>query len=373
MAMNGTPARDLRARPTRHVRPERITAARGARSGQVIVVSIDSTVLGPALGGCRIRPYRTWEDGLADAVRLSSAMTEKAALAGLAHGGGKTVVALDEPFERGRTDPRLRDVLADVADAIEEFRGGYVTGPDIGTGPADMDVIGERTAHVLCRTEDAGGSGDSSVATALGVDASIDAICEHRWPGRDRSTLSFAVHGLGHVGELVAGRLAAQGARMVVSDIDDSKRALAHAWGATWLPPEEALVAPVDVLVPCAVGGVITAGNVDVLQARAIVGAANNQLDTDETAWLLHARGIIWAPDTVVSAGGIVSAVSQEREGASIDSALLRVRDIGRRLADILASSTASGEPPLHEAKREVDRLLATRSASATAGPPQVA
>ncbi|MFC5063375.1 Glu/Leu/Phe/Val dehydrogenase dimerization domain-containing protein [Actinomycetospora atypica] len=346
-------------RPGR-ARPERIVAARGARTDQLVAVNVDSTRLGPALGGCRVRHYRTWQDGLADAARLSAAMTGKAALAGLDHGGGKTVVALDGSFARGRADPRWRDLLADVADAVEQFRGGYVTGPDIGTGPADMDVIGERTAHVLCRTEAAGGSGDSSVPTALGVDASIDAVCAHLWPARDFSTLSFAVHGLGHVGELVAARLAAAGARLVVTDLDESRRALAGTWGATWVAPEQALVAPVDVLVPCAVGGILTPRTVGELQARAVVGAANNQLDDDATALLLHARGITWAPDTVVSAGGIVSSVAREREGATVDEARRRVRTIGARLARLLEAATVSGEPPLHEARREVDRLLAT-------------
>lgn len=345
--------------PGGRARPERIVAARGARTDQLVVVSVDSTRLGPALGGCRVRRYRTWQDGVADAVRLSAAMTEKAALAGLGHGGGKTVVALDGSFDRGRADPRWRDLLADVADAVEQFDGGYVTGPDIGTGPADMDVIGERTAHVLCRTEAAGGSGDSSIPTALGVDASIDAVRAHLWPGRDLSTLSFAVHGLGHVGELVAARLAAAGARLVVTDLDDRKRELADAWGATWVAPDEALVAPVDVLVPCAVGGILTASTVGDLQARAVVGAANNQLDDDGTALLLHARGVTWAPDTVVSAGGIVSSVARERDGATVDEARRRVGIIGARLAQLLTASTVSGRPPLHEADREVDRLLA--------------
>jgi glutamate dehydrogenase/leucine dehydrogenase len=327
--------------------PETVIARRGPRSGQMITVSIDSTALGPALGGCRVRRYPRWQDGLADAVRLSAAMTEKAALAGLAHGGGKTVVSLDgSPVTR-------EDLLADVGDLVESFGGGYVTGPDIGTGPADMAAIGRRTPHVLCRPETAGGSGDSSRPTAIGVLAALDAVCAHRWPGRDLSTLTVAVHGLGHVGARVGARLAEAGAALVVSDVDGSKRGLADSWGATWVDPDEALVADADLLLPCATGGILTAGIVPELRCTAIVGAANNQLDGPATADLLHARGILWAPDTVVSAGGIVAAVSLEREGATPSKADDRVRGIQVRLAAILRAAEKAGTTPQREASRQ--------------------
>ncbi|GAA2673696.1 MULTISPECIES: Glu/Leu/Phe/Val dehydrogenase dimerization domain-containing protein [Actinosynnema] len=333
--------------------PERLVVERGRRSGQVIAVSVDSTRLGPALGGCRALAYPAWQDGVADAVRLSAAMTEKAALAGLAHGGGKTVVVLEPGF----TGPRA-DLLADVGDAVEAFGGDYVTGPDVGTGPADMVGIGRRTRHVLCRPEAEGGSGDSSAPTALGVGAAIDAVRARLWPGRELGSLSFAVHGLGHVGSLVARSLAAAGARLVVSDVDTSRRALAESLGADWVSPQEALVADVDVLAPCAVGGVLTAGIVGELRCAAVVGAANNQLDHDGTADLLHARGVLWAPDPVVSGGGVIASVAREREGASAREAQERVRGIGARLGRILDAATASGTTPLHETRRLVRELL---------------
>ncbi|WP_229372788.1 Glu/Leu/Phe/Val dehydrogenase dimerization domain-containing protein [Umezawaea beigongshangensis] len=338
--------------------PEAVRVQRGARTGQMIVVSIDSTRLGPALGGCRIRSYPTWQDGLADALRLSAAMTEKAALAGLAHGGGKTVVALDAGSAAEFTGPRRGELLADVADLVESFDGGYLTGPDVGSAPQDMIEIGRGTSRALCRPESAGGSGDSSGPTATGVIASIDAVREHVLGGRPLESLSFSLLGLGHVGALVGEHLAAAGARLVVTDVDTSRRALAERWGATWNEPDEALTADVDVVVPCAVGGFLTPETVPALRCRAIVGAANNQLDADSTADLLHARGICWAPDTVVSAGGIVSAVSREVHGASPDEADLLVRDIGRRLGEVLAAAASRDVPPLHEARRRVRELL---------------
>jgi leucine dehydrogenase len=338
--------------------PERVLTQQGKRSGQMITVSIHSTRLGPALGGCRITSYRSWQDGCNDAVRLSAAMTEKAALAGLHHGGGKTVVALDEHFVRRRSAADRADLLADIGDVVESFGGSYVTGPDIGSGPEDMTRIGERTAHVLCRPEPAGGSGDSSGPTALGVTTSIEAVCSHVWPGRDLSGLRFGVHGLGHVGAQVAAYLATRGARLVVSDVDGSRRALADSWGATWATPDEVLVADVDVLVPCAVGGILTAQLVGDIRAEVIVGAANNQLDRDSTADVLHEHGIIWCPDVVVSAGGIIGAVGRERDGLSADAAATRVRGIGQRLTRILDAAAAAGTTPLHEARRIVHSLL---------------
>lgn len=343
--------------------PEQVVTRRGRHSGQMITASIHSTRLGPALGGCRIQAYPSWQDGCADAVRLSAAMTEKATLAGLGYGGGKTVVSLDGAFRGPLTGAARAAVLADVGDLVEGFGGAYVTGPDVGSGPADMAVIGERTAHVLCRPEELGGSGDSSRPTALGVAAAIDAVRDHLWPGRDLSDLRFAVHGLGHVGTLVASRLAAAGARLVVSDVDETRRAAATSWDAEWVSPDEAITADVDVVVPCAIGGILTSNTVASLRAAAVVGAANNQIDRTGTADLLHARGIVWCPDTVVSAGGIIAAVARERDGLTAAAADARVRAIGPRLAGILAASAAAGTAPLHEARRLAQARLGGRAA----------
>jgi leucine dehydrogenase len=159
---------------------------------------------------------------------------------------------------------------------------------------------------------------------------------------------------------LVGAQLASTGARLIVTDVDQSRRALARTWGATWADSDEALFAEVDVVVPCAVGGILTPSSVSRLRCRAIVGAANNQLDTDGTADLLFARGICWAPDTVVSAGGIVAAVARELRQAPTEEADRQVRDIGRRLAALLSEATSSGIPPLYEARRRSRQLLAT-------------
>jgi glutamate dehydrogenase/leucine dehydrogenase len=327
-------------RPMEH---ERIVIRRGPRSGRPIIVAVHSTVLGPALGGCRVKEYDTWHDGLADALRLSAAMTAKCAVAGLAHGGGKTVVALP----RGATAGTGRaEMLHDVGDVIEELGGAYATGPDVGTGPADMAVIAERTGHVFCRPEAAGGSGDSSPATATGVLAALRVV------GGD----SFAVIGLGHVGADVAGRLLAAGHRVLVTDVDERKRALLP--GAEWVAPDEILGAAVDVLVPAALGGLLSAATVPRLRCRAVAGPANNQLDEPATAELLHARGIVWAPDHVVSAGGVVFATEVELHGATRAAATARVEAIGATLRTILTRARNEGVTPLRAADALTQSLM---------------
>lgn len=228
-------------------------------------------------------------------MRLAAAMTEKAALAGLAHGGGKTVVALD-PYGAPLTDASRRELLQDIGDVVKSLDGQYWTGPDVGSSPEDMAVISERTEYVFCRPQRLGGSGDSSGPTAAGVLACIRAVREHVLAGQPLTQTFFSIVGLGHVGQLVAEHLASSGARLIVSDIDPRRRELAERWHAGWLEPEEAILAEVDVLVPAAVGGVLTPSTVAALRCRAVVGPANNQLDADSTADLLHARGITWAP-----------------------------------------------------------------------------
>jgi leucine dehydrogenase len=339
--------------------PEAVHAVRGQRTGQMIIVSIDSTRLGPALGGCRIKSYRTWPDGLTDALRLSAAMTEKSAHAGLAHGGGKTVVALEPGTAAEFTGPRRPDLLADIADLIESFDGRYITGPDVGSSPEDMIEIGRGTTRALCRPESAGGSGDSSGPTATGVIASIEAVRRHVFAGKPMEKLTFSLIGLGHVGALIGDHLAAAGARLTVSDIDPSRHALAETWDATWVEVDEALLAEVDIVIPSAVGGILTPDLVPALRCRAIVGPANNQLQGDSVADLLQERGICWAPDTIVSAGGIISSVTRELQQASPEAADRQVRDIGRRIAEILTQAEIHHISPLEETRRRTQELLA--------------
>lgn len=319
---------------------ELVVTQRGPRTGLPITIAVHSSVRGPAAGGCRLKHYPDWRDGVTDALRLSAAMTGKTAIAGLPLGGGKTVVAVPpgHVFDR-------RELLLDVGEAIEFLGGRYATGPDVGTGPDDMAVIGERTAHVFCRPESAGGSGDSSLHTAVGVVAALRAVCEQRFGSPELSGRSFAVLGLGRVGGHLLRLLASEKAQLIAADVED-RRELAAAHGATWVDPQDCLSAEVDVLVPAALGGLLTAQSVPGLRCAAVAGPANNQLDVPETARLLHERGILWAPDVVVSAGGLIHATAVEllRESpARVDA---RLHGIGDTLRGILATAASTGATP---------------------------
>lgn len=314
------------------------------------MIAIHSTALGPAVGGCRFKPYAGLDEAVADALRLSAAMTAKCAVAGLAYGGGKSVIAP----ERALTPSERRDVLLDHADLIAEFGGAYLAGPDIGTGPADMLVFREVSPFAFCTPEPAGGTGSSSGPTAAGVLAALRAV----FGTADMTGRRAVISGYGAVGGHLAAHLRAAGADVVVSDIDPAKRAEAESSGLTWVEPEKALTLTADVVIPAAVGGVLSPSTVARLDTPVVVGPANNQLTGDEVAAELAARGVLWIPDYVASAGGIVYTLSREADGLSHDAALARVEAIERTVADLLAAASAHGTTPLAEASALVERRL---------------
>lgn len=329
---------------------EQVIVQRGRRSGVPIIVALHSTALGQAIGGCRMAHYPDWRDGLTDALRLSAAMSDKCALAGLPNGGGKTVIAL--PLDRTLSDIERQAALHDAGDVIATLNGAYATGPDVGTDPQDMLTIAHSTRHVFCRPLDAGGSGDSSPHTAAGVLAALGAVCAERFGSRELAGRRFAVLGLGRVGENVARLLAAARGKLIVSDIDDSKRTLAGELGATWVAPNDCLEADVDVLVPAALGGLLSPATVPRLRCVAIAGPANNQLDGPATAELLHQRGILWAPDFIVSAGGIIHATAVELHHETSARAAARVAGIADTLTEVLRAARRCAITPESAARR---------------------
>jgi leucine dehydrogenase len=323
---------------------ELVRIHRGPRSGLPVIVAVHSTILGPAIGGCRLAGYRHWTDALHDALRLSAAMTDKCAIADLPNGGGKTVVAL--PPETTVDHATRRAILHDVTDVITSLDGTYATGPDVGTGPQDMAIIAERTRHVFCRPQSAGGSGDSSTHTAAGVIAALHTVCNALFGSPELAGRRFAILGLGRVGSCLARHLATARAELVATDIDTSKRRIADELGATWLDPDDALRSKVDILVPAALGGILTPATVAELNCLAIAGPANNQLDDPTTADLLHKHGILWAPDFVVSAGGIINAVATELLHETTAQTTNRVHRIGDTLTRILHDAAQTGTTP---------------------------
>jgi leucine dehydrogenase len=337
---------------------------RGLRSGLYTIVAVHSTARGPALGGCRMWRYPDALEALADALRLARAMTFKAAAAELPLGGGKGVIAL--PSTGAVTPARRRAALLDFADTVQALGGSYITAEDVGTSSRDMSLIATRTRHVAGLARSRGGSGDPSPFTALGVYEAIRACCARAFGSPSLRDRSISILGLGHVGSRVARLCARAGATLLLADVDHSRSALAAQLGARWLSPPEALVAECDVLAPCALGGMIDRETVPRLRCRVIAGAANNQLAEDSVAEFLHARGILWAPDFIVNAGGLIN-IAQELEGYDPRRARRLVRGIAAVLERVFEEAAASATTPLAAAMELAARRLEAASGAGRA------
>lgn len=339
---------------------EKVLISTGPRSGIPVIVAVHSTVLGQAVGGCRMWRYDAWQAGLADALLLSGAMTLKCALAGLPLGGGKSVIAL--PPDVDLTADLRRAVLHDLGDAVEFLGGVYGVGEDVGTSAQDMATVAERTRFAYGLPEADGGMGEPSEPTAVGVYESIRVTAEEVWGTADLSGRRVAVLGLGQVGSRLAVRLRDAGAKLVVSDIDTAKRDLASTLGAEWLDPEDILAVDTDLFVPSALGGLLTPATVAELKCRAVVGPANNQLSDGHVAELMAQRGIVWAPDFLVNAGGVVYGFEMEFGSKDPATAMIGVTAIGDTLRDVFARATDEGVTPLAAATALAeDRVAAAR------------
>lgn len=327
---------------------ERVITATGARSGLTMIVALHSSVLGSALGGCRMWQYDSWVEAQADALRLSAAMTRKNSVAGLDAGGGKSVIMI--PRGTSLDDERRRNALLDLGDTIEMLGGAYRTAEDVGTTEHDMVVVRERTEHVVGLPAENGGAGEPADATALGVFSSIAPTLEAAFGTGEIAGRSFVISGLGQVGSRLARRLADAGADLTVTDIAPGKQALAEELGAAWIDPQDALSTEADVFVPAGLGGVLTSATIPAIGFKAIVGPANNPLGRAEDAQLLADRGILYAPDFVVNAGGVIhlEGVGAGLDEAEIERRLLGVGDTVRR---VFATARERGITPLAAAE----------------------
>ena len=327
---------------------ERVTTAVGRRSGLTMAVALHSSALGPGLGGCRMWRYGHWSDGLGDVLRLSAAMTLKNALADIGYGGGKAVIALgpDDELDAERRTAALHD----MGDLVEQFGGAYITAEDVGTTEHDMLVVHERTRHVVGLPPEQGGEGEPADGTALGVYVSIERTFAELDGRSDLAGRRIVISGLGQVGGRLARRLVAAGASIAVTDIVASRRALADELGADWIEVDAALTTPGDLLVPAGLGGVLTDETIDALPVRAVVGPANNPLADRSGAARLAARGILYAPDFLVNAGGVIH-LALASKGASVDEIERRLHGIGDTLEEVFAAARADGVTPLDAAE----------------------
>jgi leucine dehydrogenase len=322
-------------------------------SGLDGVIAIHSTALGPGAGGCRFWHYPDLEAAFGDACRLAEGMSYKNALADLPFGGAKAVLRQpDGPFDRVA-------LFRAFGRAVENLGGLYVTAEDVGTTVADMREVSTMTRHVagLDPAGDQAG-GDPSPWTALGVFEAMRTAARLTL-GADLSDLTVAVQGTGNVGASLCRRLADAGARLVIADIDPRRRnALGAVLDAQVVDVEEIASVEADIFAPCALGGALTAQSVAIMKARLVCGAANNQLATPDVADRLLDRGIVYAPDYVVNAGGIIS-VSAEYLGEDRASVAARVDQIGPRVGAILELARSESRSPALVADEMAERIIA--------------
>ena len=328
---------------------ERVEVITGRRSGLFIAVALHSSVLGSALGGARLWTYPHWSDALGDALRLSAAMTLKNAAAALDAGGGKSVIALPPGVTLDAA--RRRDAFLDLGDAVESLHGLYRTAEDVGSTTEDMLVVSERTEHVVGLPDTVGGSGEPAGPTSLGVYESLRATLERVAGTADVEGRRITISGLGQVGSRLAVRLAAEGARLTVTDVNPAKRDLAAELGAEWITPGEEHLVPADVFVPAGIGGVLTDAVIDALDAKAVCGPANNPLADHSGAARLAGRGILYAPDFVVNAGGVIYLDLEAKKMGTRAEIMERVAHIGDTVRRIFDEAEARGVTPLEAAE----------------------
>lgn len=327
---------------------------RDGEAGLVAVVAIHDTRLGPALGGCRFRAYPSELEALADALRLARGMTYKAAVGGLPHGGGKAVIL--QP-ERAVDRERLFQSFGGFIDALG---GRYITAEDSGTTADDMEAIARRTRHVVGRKREHGGLGDPSPSTALGVRCGIEGCVRVAMDRTDIEGVHVVVIGVGSVGYRLCAELHARGARLTVADVDPARVEHAReAFGCDVVSCEQAHTVECDVLAPCALGGLLDEVAVGQLRCRIVAGSANNQLASPADGERLMRRGIIYAPDFVINAGGLIQ-VAQEAAGGEAGEALRsRIEAIADRVHSLVSRSRVEGVPAEQLALRLAEERLA--------------
>lgn len=329
-------------------RLEALHLVQDSASGLCAVIAIHNTRLGPALGGCRYLPYGDERSVIEDAIRLARCMSYKAALAGLQHGGGQAVI-LREPHVENRAA-----LFEAFGRFIETLGGRYITATDSGTSSADMDCIALHTQHVTSTRE----QGDPSSHTALGTLTGIRATAMARLGSDDLEGLRVAIQGLGSVGFALAEMLHAAGVELWVSDLDGGRVQLAvEQFDAHPVACEALLGTPCDILAPCGLGPVLDRQTVAHLRCAAVAGAANNQLASPDMAELLEGRGILYAPDYVINAGGLIHVALRHR-GESASAVTAHLACISQRLTEIYAHAQADKRSPARVADYLAEQLL---------------
>jgi valine dehydrogenase (NAD+) len=335
---------------------EQVVFCQDPQSGLKAIIAIYSTALGPALGGTRFYPYPSEAAALEDVLKLSRAMAYKAACAGVDLGGGKAVILGDPTTQK--TEPLLRA----YGRMVESLGGRYYTACDVGTYVHDMDVIAKETRFVTGRSPEHGGAGDSAVLTAFGVFQSMRAAAQHAWGSPSLAGRRVAVEGVGKVGHHLVEHLLEDGAQVVVSDVDQQAvRRVTDAFGQVEVAPVDELPRlPVDVFAPCALGGSLDDDLVPLLQATVVCGAANNQLAHPGVEKVLADRGVLYAPDYVANAGGLIQVEDEALNPVfSFERAKAKATRIFDTTLEVFRLADAEGVPPAVAADRLAERRMA--------------
>ena len=334
---------------------EQVVFCEDRPSGLKAIIAIYSTALGPALGGVRFYPYRSEEEALHDVLNLSKGMAYKSAVAGLDLGGGKAVIWGDPNKDKSEV------LLRAYGRFVESLGGRYITACDVGTYVEDMDVIAKETRYVTGRSVEYGGSGDPSVLTAYGVFQGMRAAAQHVWGEATLAGRTVGVTGIGKVGKHLVRHLVENGASVVVTDVSEA----ALDWVRRTYPDvriveseRELITSKIDVYAPCALGGALNDDTVKVLTAKVVCGAANNQLAHPGVEKLLEERGILYAPDYVVNAGGVIQ-VADEIDGFNPDRARAKASKIFDTTREILELASTERISPAVAADRIAERRMA--------------
>jgi len=333
---------------------EQVVFCHDRAAGLQAIIAIHSTRLGPALGGTRFFPYATEDDALEDVLRLSRGMTYKAAAAGLDLGGGKAVVIGDP--SKNKSEALLRT----YARFVDSLGGRYITAEDVGTTQADMDTIRKETPHVTGVSRSLGGSGDPSAATAYGVLHGMKAVAKTLWGDSSLGGRHVVVSGVGKVGHALVRHLVEERARVTVTDVSaDALARAAKDFDTETVTPEGAHRVACDIYAPCAMGKALSPATIPELNCAAVVGSANNQLADPTCAGLLATAGVLYAPDYVVNAGGVIN-IAEELRGYHRERAYANVR----RIFDTTLSVLAAAEAARTSTAAAADRLAEERIAS---------
>lgn len=318
------------------------------KSGLKAIIVIHDTTLGPAFGGTRLWSYHDEEEALIDALRLARGMSRKSSISGLDAGGGKAVII-------AKPEQKTEALLRAHGRCVETFKGGFITGEDVGIGIEDAKIMHKETEHVAGISKEVG---DPSPFTANGVVCGMRACAKDVYGSSNLSGLRVAIQGVGHVGYNLAKELHKEGSELIVADIrEELTKRVSQEFGARVVTLEEIYSVDCDIFAPCALGAIINDETIPKLKCKIVAGSANNQLEENRHGRILHEKGIRYAPDYVINAGGLIAVYMEIKQG-SMDEIMKKVEQIEEKIGRIISVSKEHNEPTYEIANRLADERI---------------